>query len=213
MIEYIQPMNTKTLKQLLFSDVLGSVQNFDTKYTKHPVICLGEVASIINGHKFTTEDISENGNPVIRPKNLKGNHIDIFDTKRIRPDICGKWESFKIRNDDVVFPLYTNIFTPLAVTNLTDQPIYIGTGVGKISLIHNSDIDRAYLSIFISSYYFFELLIEKMGADTKIDTRLLKHIHFPIPTIEKQQEILKLIDCADTAKPYAKRNPHKGASN
>lgn len=155
---------------------------------------LGEVCEFKNGFAFKSNLFSKKGTPIIRITNISNGKI-IFDNLKY----------FKLENYEIdlssykVFPNDILIAMSGATTgkigyNYTSNIGYLNQRVGKF--IPNSKfLNNRFLYHFLLSHEnIIYNLANGTGAQPNLSTSQIKSLEIPIPSLETQEKIVKILD-------------------
>jgi type I restriction-modification system DNA methylase subunit len=154
---------------------------------------LGEVCNFQNGYSFKSTDYekqNETNIGILQIKSIKNGFIDENKITEYIPE-SSKYKLFEINKGDILIGL-TGTFK-IGLYNL-DKKSYLNQRVGKITAkpcIIQKYIYYWYLCCDIESEI---LKIAKGTAQANISTNEISNIKIPIPSLERQQEIVKYLD-------------------
>jgi len=154
---------------------------------------LGEVCEFQNGYSFKSTDYekqNETNIGILQIKSIQNGFIDENKITEYIP-VNNKYKLFEIQKGDILIGL-TGSFK-IGLYNL-DNKSYLNQRVGKITA--KTGIIQKYI------YYWYlccdiegEILkIAKGTAQANISTNDISNIKIPIPSLERQQEIVKYLD-------------------
>ena len=154
---------------------------------------LGEVCNFQNGYSFKSTDYEKQNDTNIGILQIKSIQNGFIDENKITEYIQEnkKYKLFEIQKGDILIGL-TGTFK-IGLYNL-DKKSYLNQRVGKITAkpcIIQKYIYYWYLCCDIESEI---LKIAKGTAQANISTNEISNIKIPIPSLERQQEIVKYLD-------------------
>ena len=163
----------------------------DTEYSEGVVVkTLGEVCEFQNGYSFKSTDYEKQNDTnigILQIKSIQNGFIDENKITEYIP-VNNKYKLFEIQKGDILIGL-TGSFK-IGLYNL-DNKSYLNQRVGKITA--KTGIIQKYI------YYWYlccdiegEILkIAKGTAQANISTNDISNIKIPIPSLERQQEIVE----------------------
>jgi type I restriction enzyme S subunit len=155
---------------------------------------LGEVATISRGGNFQKKDFTEQGKPCIHYGQIYTRY-GLFTDKTLTfiNDECFAKQKYAEPNDIIMAVTSENIEDICkCVAWLGSEKVAVS---GHSAIIHHS-LEPKYLTYFFHSQHFFNQK-RKLAHGTKVmevtpDT--LKSIKFPVPPLEVQREIVRILD-------------------
>jgi len=166
----------------------------ETQYEDGVVVkTLGEVCEFQNGYSFKSTDYekqNETNIGILQIKSIQNGFIDENKITEYIPE-SSKYKLFEINKGDILIGL-TGTFK-IGLYNL-DKKSYLNQRVGKITAktgIFQKYIYYWYLCCDIESEI---LKMAKGTAQANISTNDISNIKIPIPSLERQQEIVKYLD-------------------
>jgi type I restriction enzyme M protein len=169
-------------------------ENKEEKYDDSIIVkTLGEVCEFQNGYSFKSTDYekqNENNIGILQIKSIQNGFIDENKITEYIP-VNNKYKLFEIQKGDILIGL-TGTFK-IGLYNL-DNKSYLNQRVGKITA--KTGIIQKYI------YYWYlccdiegEILkIAKGTAQANISTNDISNIKIPIPSLKRQEEIVKYLD-------------------
>ena len=154
---------------------------------------LGEVCDFQNGYSFKSTDYEKQNDTNIGILQIKSIQNGFIDENKITEYIQenNKYKTFEIQKGDILIGL-TGTFK-IGLYNL-DKKSYLNQRVGKITAkpcVIQKYIYYWYLCCDIENEIF---KIAKGTAQANISTNEISNIKIPIPSLERQQEIIKYLD-------------------
>ena len=155
---------------------------------------LGDVATISRGGNFQKKDFTEQGKPCIHYGQIYTRYVLFTDkTLTFINDECFAKQKYAEPNDIIMAVTSENI------EDICKCVAWLGTEKvavsGHSAIIHHS-LDPKYLAYFFHSQHFFNQK-RRLAHGTKVmevtpDT--LKSIQLPVPPLEVQREIVRILD-------------------
>ena len=165
----------------------------DTEYGEGVVVkTLGEVCNFQNGYSFKSTDYEKQNETNIGISQIKSIQNGIVDENKITEYISesSKYKLFEIQKGDILIALSGATTGKIGIYNLK-QKSYLNQRVGKINA--KTGISQKY----IYYWYIYCSIDEKVlglaqgTAQPNISTNDISKIKIPIPTLERQQEIVE----------------------
>ena len=168
----------------------------EEKYDDGIVIkTLGEVCEFQNGYSFKSTDYekqNENNIGILQIKSIQNGFVDENKITEYIP-VNNKYKLFEIQKGDILIALSGATTGKIGIYNL-QQKSYLNQRVGKINA--KTDISQKYIY-----YWYLCCNIDKKvfglaqgTAQPNISTNDISNIKIPIPSLERQQEIVKYLD-------------------
>jgi len=167
----------------------------DYTNTKWPMVELGEVAEVLNGYAFKSDNYTSEGIRIVRITNVqKGEIVD--DEPKFYPSNTKKEiEKFILNKNDLLISLTGNVGrVGLLKTDLL--PAALNQRVGCIRLIDSKKISTRYLFYVLNTDLFEEDCIRASSgvAQKNLSTEWLKKYKIPLPPVEIQEQVVAEID-------------------
>lgn len=157
---------------------------------------LGEICDILNGYAFKSSKYSNKGYRVIRITNVqKGVIVDESPQYYSDKDMedLKKYELFE---NDILMSLTGNVGR-VGIMDKSLLPAALNQRVACLRL-KNQDIYYKYLFYYLNSDRFENMCIENSNgiAQKNLSTVFLKDVLIPVPPLETQKKIVKVLDKA-----------------
>ena len=164
-------------------------------------VTLGDIASNIQtgpfGSQLHQSDYSEEGTPVVMPKDLVNGHISELSIARVSEDHVNRLSRHKIEVGDILYSRRGDVGRCAFATNL-ERGWLCGTGCLRVTI----DSSKA-----VPKFVFYQLQkaetvgwVEKhaVGATMlNLNTSILSSIPIEMPSIEEQQIIVDMLSAYD----------------
>ena len=164
-------------------------------------VTLGDIASNIQtgpfGSQLHQSDYSEEGTPVVMPKDLVNGHISELSVARVSEDHVNRLSRHKIEVGDILYSRRGDVGRCAFATDL-EQGWLCGTGCLRVTI----DSSKA-----VPKFVFYQLQkaetvgwVEKhaVGATMlNLNTSILSSIPIEVPSIEEQQIIVDMLSAYD----------------
>lgn len=157
-------------------------------------------SEIQEGPGILAEDFKDEGVPLLRIKNLKGNFVDLDGCNFLDPQLVNKkWKQFKLRAGDL---LISGSASSGVISEVNDDAVGSIPYTGLIKLSPKK-IEANFLKLILASHYFNEQVnVQKTGtAMQHFGPTHLKKVFIAIPPKEDQilviNTLLKKIDNYD----------------
>lgn len=160
------------------------------------LVPIKRVARLINGYAFSSDDLGENGVPVIRIGDV-GAEIDTEAAKKFTGNPTRNLNQFVIRNGDILIAMTGATIGKFGVY-LGEKPAYLNQRVG---ILRSHSINRRFLSNCLGTRTFVEQmkLFAYGGAQPNIGSGEIGSIIIPVPSPEVQIVVADIIG-RETAK-------------
>ena len=170
--------------------------NSKEQYDKNIIMkTLGEVCEFQNGYSFKSTDYEKQNETNIGILQIKSIQNGFIDENKITEYIekNKKYKLFEIQKGDILIALSGATTGKIGIYNL-EQNSYLNQRVGKIN--GKTGISQKYI------YYWYVccnidkkiLNLAQGTAQPNISTNDISNIEIPIPSLERQQEIVKYLD-------------------
>ena len=154
---------------------------------------LGEVCEFVNGFAFKSKLFSEQGEPVIRITNISAGTVIYEDLKYTDLRDCPNLDKYKVEKNDILVAM-SGATTGKIGYQYEERKGYINQRVGKF-IPNESKVNRRYLFHFLfSAEKQLFSLASGNGAQPNLSSEAIKKMEIPIPSLEIQQKIVKILD-------------------
>ena len=170
------------------TNILELIKNEKVEWKK-----LGEVCEFINGFAFKSSLFSQSGEAVIRITNINSGEVTFDDLKYIKLDDYPELDRYKVEKNDILVAM-SGATTGKIGYQYEDRIGYLNQRVGKF-IPDESKVKRRFLFHFlynIESELFS--LATGSGAQPNLSSEAIKKIDIPIPSLEIQERIVKILD-------------------
>ena len=156
---------------------------------------LGEVCNFQNGYSFKSADYEKQNDTNIGILQIKSIQNGIIDENKITEYIeeNKKYKLFEIQKGDILIALSGATTGKIGVFNL-EQKSYLNQRVGKINA--KTGICQKYIYYWYVCCNIDEKVLDlaQGTAQPNISTNDIANIKIPIPSLERQQEVVKYLD-------------------
>lgn len=165
---------------------------------------VGNIAKIFNGYSFKSTEYSEVGFQVIRITNVQNGYISNDNQKFI--ELKNKsLEKFILNEGDILISLTGNVGR-VGKIGKENLPAVLNQRVGKV-IVQSKEVISDYLFHILKSDVVESKLIEnaKGIAQKNIGSSDIENIEIPLPSLEDQKRIVKILDRADALRQKRKQ--------
>ena len=165
---------------------------------------IGNIARVFGGYAFKSSEYTESGYQIIRIKNVQDGFISDDDKKFI--ELPSKTlDRFILNAGDILISLTGNIGR-VAKISKNDLPAVLNQRVGKL-IIESKQLLPDYLYHILKSKAVTSRLIEKGKgiAQKNIGSSDIEDVEIPLPPLEDQQRIVRILDKADSLRQKRKQ--------
>jgi len=165
---------------------------------------IGNIAKIFNGYAFKSTEYSDDGFQVIRITNVQNGYISNDNQKYIKLN-NKSLERFILKDGDILISLTGNVGR-VGQMGKENLPAVLNQRVGKV-VIQSKEVFPAYLFHILKSGVIESELIEKAKgiAQKNIGSLDIENIEIPLPSLEDQKRIVKILDEADALRQKRKQ--------
>lgn len=154
---------------------------------------IDEICYFQNGYAFKSSLFKSKGDILLRITNIDGKKIDLSDVKYIDVfDYSIDLSPFKVGSDEIVIAM-SGATTGKIGINRTGKLLYLNQRVGKITP-RDDRMNNHFLYHYLLNKvnYFYQLA--GGGAQPNLSSDAIKNTIIPIPPIEVQEEIVRILD-------------------
>ncbi|GAA7820774.1 hypothetical protein HpMS150_06580 [Helicobacter pylori] len=156
---------------------------------------LGEVCDFQNGFAFQRKNFRNTGLPIIRISNIQNNRLLLDEVVYFSAnDYKGtNFEPFKITKGDILIAMSGATTGKIGILTF-DTTLYLNQRVGKFKP-NIMKLNNKFLYYFLLTKINFLYSLAGGGAQPNLSSnQILQQITIPIPPLEIQQEIVKILD-------------------
>jgi len=145
---------------------------------------VGDIAKIFSGFAFKSKDWLEEGNPVIKIKNITSNNtVDVSDCQCVDDNVAEKAARFRLAAGDMLIAMTGATVGKVGLMPSSEQSFYLNQRVGKFESKLGRDVTPLLLSFFNSEKAQSSILNLAGGAaQPNISAKQIESIELPIPT-------------------------------
>jgi type I restriction enzyme S subunit len=168
----------------------------ETQYEDGVVVkTLGEVCEFQNGYSFKSSDYEKQNETNIGILQIKSIQSGVVDENKITEYIpeSSKYKLFEIHNGDLLIALSGATTGKIGIYNLK-QKSYLNQRVGKINAKNGTSQKYIYYWYLCNDIDVKILGLAQGTAQPNISTGDISNIKIPIPSIERQEDIVKYLD-------------------
>jgi type I restriction enzyme S subunit len=170
---------------------------------------IGNHVKVLGGYAFKSTDFREEGFPIIRISNLKGDSIDLTDCARVPAELLGKGSRFKLHPGDTLIAMSGATTGKLGcVPNNLDFDLYLNQRVGAFRVPEECLVHQQYLRSLLGSPFYQQHVWNLAGgaAQPNISGKQLESAIIPLPSIDLQQRYAEIVSSVEEQK--AKMRKH-----
>ena len=155
---------------------------------------LGEVCNFQNGFTFKSTLFKENGEAILRITNISNGIINEEDLKYfLLGDYKENLGNYIVSKNDIVIAMSGATTGKIGINN-TSKKFYLNQRVGKF-IPNIVKLNNRFLYHFLLSKGLEILKISSVsGAQPNLSTENIKNLVIPVPPLEVQEEIAKILD-------------------
>lgn len=161
---------------------------------------LGEVLKVQGGFAFKSKDFGDEGIPVVRISNLQEGTLDLDNAARIHESKIDFSKDYFLESGDVLMALSGATTGKTAVVpTVAAKSLLLNQRVGRFSTGENSKLHKQFLNHFLTAGTLKADILKAAGgvAQPNISPKQLERIQIPLPPLEEQKRIAKILDAAD----------------
>lgn len=167
----------------LFGDIASNSRGWAT-------VELGEVATLIGGYAFKSDDFAEEGNAVIRISNIHDEQIDISRAARIPTDRLGKGKAYNVSRGDILIAMSGATIGKIGVVPWDlNEPLYQNQRVGRYEITAKDKLDREFLISLLRSDFYQRFLrgLAWGAAQPNVSGKQLESAIISLPPLQLQK--------------------------
>ncbi len=155
---------------------------------------LGEICDFQNGFAFKSSLFKESGEIILRITNIYNGIVNEEDLKYFSlDDYKENLENYIVSNNNIVIAMSGATTGKVGINN-TDKKFYLNQRVGKF-IPHTTKLNNKFLYHFLLSKSLEILKISSgSGAQPNLSTESIKKLITPVPPLEVQNEIARILD-------------------
>ncbi|STP14192.1 anti-codon nuclease masking agent (prrB) [Helicobacter mustelae] len=155
---------------------------------------LGEVCEFQNGFAFQKKKFKNTGLPIVRISNIQHNILSLDEMIYFHPaDYKGTdFKPFEVKKGDILIAMSGATTGKIGILTL-DTTVYLNQRVGKFKA--KSQLNNKFLYYFLLTKTDLLYSLAGGGAQPNLSSnQILKQIKIPLPPLEVQREIVKILD-------------------
>lgn len=158
---------------------------------------LGDICEILNGFAFKSEQYVDSGIRIIRIANVQKGYIE-DNSPVYYPAKSSEAQKYALYNDDLLMSLTGNVGR-VALLEEKYLPAALNQRVACLRIKDGIQLSKKFLYHFLNSDYFEEMCIasSKGVAQKNMSTEWLKEYNIPLPSVEKQSQVVNTLDKLD----------------
>lgn len=161
---------------------------------------LSEITKIQNGYAFKSKYFSNEGNPVIKIKNVKGRVVDLSNCQLYPFEMCEDLDRFKTYNNDVLIAMTGagSVGRTSKFLKKDSRTYYLNQRVGKI--IPNKEVlNNEFLYQIISTDKYENILFDlgNGSGQPNLSPDIIGIVKIPYPPLEEQKAIANILSTLD----------------
>lgn len=171
--------------------------------------CLGDIAKVVNGYAFLSDDFHDNhqdGIPVVRMSDIQDQGLNLENAKRVSNFNQEVLRKFQIRQGDLLFGMSGSIEKSVLVNS--NQQALLNQRVGALRPIQDNGNFHAH--IFQSESVKSQILdLASGGAQLNISAKQVESIQIDIPPLPEQKKIAEILSGIDISICLQKKKAEK----
>jgi type I restriction enzyme S subunit len=146
--------------------------------------CISDIAKIFSGYAFKSKDWLDEGNPVIKIKNItRNNTVDVTDCQCVDDNVAEKAAKFKLLAGDMLIAMTGATVGKVGLMPISERSFYLNQRVGKFESKLGRDATPLLLSFFNTEKAQSSILNLAGGAaQPNISAKQIESIELPIPS-------------------------------
>lgn len=168
---------------------------------------LGEVANVVSGYSFRSEEFGDRGIPVIKIKNIRVGSVDLSDADRVDEKFLSIPDRYHVRSGDILISLTgSHISQPNSVVGRVARhsaslpDCLLNQRAGKVIVKDVSTCDKGFLFYALSEPETVRTIALKAhGAanQANVSPSQVESIEIPLPTVALQRRIAGVLSAYD----------------
>ena len=168
--------------------------------SKWPFLQISECAKVYSGFAFKSQDLGEDGIPVVKIKNVNNRTVDIADTQFFPEElITDKHGRFFLDDGDVLIAMtgQGSVGRVGRLSNSSNRRILLNQRVGKF--IPNQNLDLRYFYYVASSSYYEDIFFNAgLGSgQPNLSPDVIGQVEIPLPPLPEQKTIAHILGSLD----------------
>jgi type I restriction enzyme, S subunit len=170
-------------------------------------IRLGDVANILSGYAFKSNDFVDNGIPVIKIKNINPPIIDISDVQNVTEELYKEKERYALQYNDILISLTGSGVNQIASAvgkigrvRIRDKRLLLNQRVGKLFITNKEKCNYDFLYYYLIQDDIRYSLAASAGGSANqanISPAQIKSLKINLPPLTEQKEIAKILSSLD----------------
>ena len=154
---------------------------------------LGEVCDFVNGFAFKSNLFRSKGERIIRITNITGSNVDVMDSKYFElNDYSTDLSKYRVQKGNILIAMSGATTGKIGCYN-SNENSYINQRVGMFK--PHDELSERFLFHFLSTITTELYILAGGGAQPNLSSnQLMSDVRIPIPPIEVQDEIVKILD-------------------
>ncbi|MBY6757218.1 restriction endonuclease subunit S [Clostridium botulinum] len=143
---------------------------------------VSDIAVLDSGYAFKSKDFQEQGNPIIKIKNIENNSINTMDCDCVEKSIVEKLSKFKLECGDLLIAMTGATVGKIGIMPRIQKDYYLNQRVGRIKSKYDFDIASYIFCLFNSDFISNSIInIAKGAAQPNISTAEIGNIEILLP--------------------------------
>lgn len=163
---------------------------------------LGSVANVRSGYAFRSDDMGDNGCPIIKIKNVVPPTVDITDCERVPDHVIAaipNGDRYAIQPGDILIAMTGATVGKVGRFPVTRERFYLNQRVGKVYLSEPSKADYRYLYYVLSQDTSVRQMLGTAhgSAQANISGAQIERLEVPLPSPVEQRAIARVLGTLD----------------
>ena len=165
---------------------------------------LGDVAEVISGYAFKSQDFLEQGIPIIKIKNITPPNVVLDDVQYVSQLMYDTKEKYRVKYNDILISMtgsnisqFASAVGKIGRVKIKNKSMLLNQRVGKIYVKNPNKYDENFLYHYISTEqtkYALASIASGSANQANIDPKQIKNLFLPFPPIEEQVRIGDILD-------------------